>query len=355
MDREIRIDYEGVPITKRKEKFPSSKGDVEINAVIWEPDVANGAPEPRAILQIVHGMVEFIDRYDDLARMLVANGFIVGGHDHIGHGESVNSTDDWGRMPLDGGDRILIEDTGLMRHLLQEIYGMGLPYFILGHSMGSFVVRAYIAEHGEGLAGAIIEGTGNISTALSSLGKRLAGITGRMRGENHVSSMIEGMALGSYAKAIEGARTPVDWISRDEAVVDRYLAEPRNSFKFSVGGYHALMSLTEITAKPATVAMVPRPLPIFIASGDQDPVGEGGKGPRALYELFRKAGSEDVELKLYEGARHELHNELNKIEFMSDVVAWLNAHMPGVPDAEREEPASEDEQSAGEGDRPVEA
>lgn len=324
MGMDIRTDYEGVAIKKTQTGFPSTKGDVDINAIIWEPDTAAGAPAPKAIVQVVHGMVEFIDRYDDLARTLVANGFIVGGHDHIGHGDSVNSHDEWGRMPLKDGARILVEDTGLMRHLMQETYGTELPYFILGHSMGSFVVRSYIATYGAGLAGAVIEGTGNLPVGLSNMGKRLAAIEGKLRGENHISKTIEGMALGSYAKAIEGARTPVDWISRDEEVVNAYLNEPRNTFKFSVGGYHALMTLTAETAKPETVAKTPRDLPIYIVSGDKDPVGDGGKGPQSLYEMFKQAGSPDVEIKLYEGARHELHNELNKDEFKRDLVAWLN-------------------------------
>lgn len=313
----------GIEVTRTPIEFPSSKGDVTIHGYIWQPE----GVAPKGIVQIVHGMVEFIERYDAYARDLAAAGYIVAGHDHVGHGDSVNSTEEWGRMPLENGARIWIEDTGLMRHLVEETFGRELPYFIQGHSMGSFITRAYIAERAAGLSGAIIEGTGNLPVMLSNIGCRIARSEAKKHGPDYLSDRIEGMALGGYAKAIDNARTPADWLSRDEAVVDRYLAEPRNTFRFSVAAYLALMTLTALTAKQETVNRVPKDLPVLIASGDKDPVGDNGKGPSKLYAMFNKAGAKDVTLKLYPGARHELHNETNRDEFIGDVVAWLDARI----------------------------
>ncbi len=321
------LSFDDVPLRKTKISYPSSKGDVDINAIIWEPDNANGGPEPRGIVQLVHGMVEFIDRYDEYARTLAANGFIVVGNDHVGHGDSVNSNDEWGYIPLKAGDKILVNDVDKLRDIIQGEYGHELPYFIHGHSMGSFIVRSYITKHGDGLAGAIIEGTGNPAPSVSKFGKFLTSLIAKFRGPEYRSNMVDNIALGGYSKAIPNARTTADWISRDEKVVDAYLAEPRCTFKFSVSAYHAMMTLTAEVAQQESVNRIPKDLPVLIESGSEDPVGENGKGPKQLYDMCKAAGIEDLSLKLYEGARHELHNEINKDEVKRDNISWLIAHL----------------------------
>ncbi|MGI6217869.1 MAG: alpha/beta fold hydrolase [Coriobacteriales bacterium] len=308
--------------------YPSKEEGVSINAIAWEPPVADGS-KPRGIVQIVHGMVEFIDRYDRYAKFLSHNGFIVVGNDHVGHGDSVISKDDWGYIPMDGGADILLSDIDTLRKIAQERYGEDLPYFIHGHSMGSFIVRSYISKRAEGLAGAIIEGTGNPAPSASKLGLMITSFLAKTRGEKYKSNMVNNMALGSYAKSVPNARTSCDWISRDETVVDTYMHEPRNQFMFTVSGYHALMSLTAEVAQQSCVDRVPKDLPILIESGGEDPVGENGKAPTQLYDMCQKAGIWDVTLKIYEGARHEVHNELNKEEFYNDNLAWLVDHLGG--------------------------
>lgn len=314
-------------ISKRRISYPSSSGEVNINAVVWEPVFDDEDDRPEGIVQIAHGMVEYIDRYDWYARQLAAKGYVVAGNDHMGHGDSVNSEDDWGYIPMEDGDEILVEDIHRLRHDMQGEYGEDIPYFIQGHSMGSFIVRLYISEYGDGISGAIIEGTGNPSSASSALGRGIATIISKFKGDRCRSGLVDGIVLGGYKNSVPNHKHDNDWLTRDESVVERYESDPKCTFVFTVAGYHTLLELTGQVVDEDVIAKVPKSLPILIASGTADPVGgKNGAGPRQVYQDYKLAGIEDVELKLYEGARHELHNELNKEEFVSDVLAWLEEH-----------------------------
>ncbi len=324
------LDYTGLDIGKRQFTYPSCDGTVDVSAWIWTPAPAEGgeAAQPVGIVQIVHGMLEHIGRYDDMARTLAANGYVVVGNDHRAHGDSVATEADRGVMPLTGGDRIWIEDVHQLRQIVTAELGSELPYFMLGHSMGSFITRAYLAEPAKaaGLAGAIIEGTGCPPVAAGRLGKMLAGLEGTFRGDRFCDKLVTGMALGPYVKSVENARTPNDWLSRDDAVVDAYRADPKCRFRFATGAFKSLFSLVIFTSSQASADALPKDLPILIASGEADPVGDMGKAPRLFKEMCDKAGVADVELKMYPEARHELHNEFNQDEFKCDVLDWLARH-----------------------------
>ena len=314
-------------VRKKQLEYLSSEGNTIIKAWEWAPDVDSGADPPRAILQIAHGMVEFIDRYDAYARALASAGIIVVGNDHIGHGDSVYSQEQWGELPYKNGADVLVADVHKLRELAQKRHGTELPYFVQGHSMGSFIIRKYITEHADGLAGAIIEGTGNPATALSGAGKALCSFLSVFKGKQGRSKTVDNMVLGAYSKSIPDAKTPADWISTDEEVVNRYVNEPRNTFTFTLGGYKTLLSMTSEVARQGSVDRIPKGLPILIESGDGDPVGEMGKAPKALYDMCESAGIEDGTLKIYEGARHEIHNEFCKEEFYADNIAWIESHI----------------------------
>lgn len=314
-------------INKRRLTYPSSSGEVSISATIWEPVFVDADDRPEGIVQIAHGMAEYIDRYDWYARQLASSGYVVTGNDHMGHGDSINGEDDWGYIPMDDGDEVLIEDVHRLRHDIQCEYGEDIPYFIQGHSMGSFIVRLYISEYGDGVSGAIIEGTGNPSAASSALGRGIAKVISKFKGDRCRSGLVDGIVLGGYKDSVPDRKHDNDWLTRDESVVERYEADPKCTFVFTVAGYHTLLELTGQAVDPDVIARVPKSLPILIASGEEDPVGgKKGAGPRHVYQDYRTAGIDDVELKLYEGARHELHNETNKDEFVADVLAWLDAH-----------------------------
>ena len=301
-------------------EFPSYAKTTQIKGKYWIPAVAT---EYKGIVQIAHGMTEYIDRYDDFARFLVNNGFVVVGHDHLAHGQSVNSKAEWGKLPALTGKDALIEDMHTLRMMAQERFGSDVPYFVFGHSMGSFVVRAYIARHGDGLAGAIVCGTGHQPAAKSKMGNMLARLITRVKGDAYHSNLMHGMADGAYSKAIPDARTPHDWLNTDPAKVDTYRADEACGYMFTISGYAALTDLTTEIALPAVIAAVPANLPVLFIAGSEDPVGDNGEGVRLVVSLFEKAGK-NVTLKLYEGMRHEILNEPRYEEVYRDVIAWLN-------------------------------
>ena len=308
-------------------EYASRDGRSTIKAKLWtnaafgSPDVP-GDQTPKGIIQLVHGMAEYIDRYDDFARYLVNRGFIVCAENHIGHGDSAISREEYGHMPVKGGKDILIADVHELRKLVSALYP-GVPYVLYGHSMGSFISRCYLARHGEGLAACVLSGTGNVAPALSKVGRGLARALAAMRGETFRSKLIDGMGAGGYGKQIENARTNLDWLSTDDAVVDAYIEDDRCGFMFTVGGYSTLLDLTAEVATPACAAAAPKGLPILFVAGDGDPVGEMGKGVRAAAELYQNAGVANVEVKIYPGMRHEIHNEVGHEQVYDDIASWI--------------------------------
>lgn len=298
--------------------FTSTDGHTQVHGEIWWPE-----RKACGVVQLVHGMAEHIMRYEPFALYLNERGFVVCGHDHVGHGTSVDTTDDWGCLPVRGGRDILVGDVGRMRAVVRGKVDASLPHFLFGHSMGSFVVRAYISECGQGLAGAVICGTGHIPPATSAAGNIVARIIARVRGERYVSKLLGDLSVGAYAKAIEDPRTPLDWLSHDEANVDAYIADERCGFAFSAGGNATLTALTKEVCTPACCARVPANLPLLYIAGDGDPVGDQGKGVRTAAAMAREAGSTDVTCTIYEHMRHEILNETDGQRVMDDVATWM--------------------------------
>ena len=317
--------------------YPSKDRSTTIRACLWEPAVDGAPVRPRAIVQIVHGMCEHIGRYDAFARFLAQQGFAVCGNDHVGHGASAADPSDFGHLPPREGKDILVADVCALRRLMQRRLGEDIPYFMFGHSMGSFIVRSYLARPcARDLSGAIVCGTGQQPRLLSAAGNLLARAIGRVAGPRRRSAFIDGMGAGAYGKRIPDARTPFDWLSTDPAVVDAYLADERCGFMFTVGGYAALTDLTGEIADPARVARVPHDMPLLFIAGEQDPVGDNGKGVRIAAQALRDAGVARVDEVLYPGMRHEILNEPERGRVMADVLAWLEAR---IAQPRRTEPA----------------
>ncbi len=298
--------------------FDSLAAGIKINARLWADDQES----PKAVAQIVHGMAEHIDRYGEFARYLAQRGFAVCGHDHIGHGGSVDNEEQLGHMPMRGGKDILTGDMDKLRELMTARYP-GLPYFVFGHSMGSFATRCYLARHGTGLAGAIICGTGNQAAALSLAGNALCHAIGAIRGASYRSKLMDNLAAGGFNKAIDNPRSSVDWISHNAQNVEAYLADPRCGFMFSVGAYAALTDMSHEAVTKACVAAYPKDLPLLYVAGEQDPVGDCGKGVRAAAKLAQDAGIGDVTMRLFPSMRHEILNEDGKAQVMADIAAWI--------------------------------
>lgn len=305
--------------------FSSKDGKSQIKGLMWQP-AGTTVSSPRGIVQIVHGMSEHVGRYDEFACFLAQRGFVVCGHDHIGHGKSASRSEDQGHMPLEGGADILVEDVGSMRSVMGSRFARSVPYFIFGHSMGSFVVRNYLTKYGAGLSGAIICGTGNKPRMVARFGKRLARSISGKKGERFVSPFLRSLADGAYSKAVRNARTPFDWLSYDEANVDAYIADEMCGCPFTVGAYASLFDLVERAGRLDLAMNVPKSLPMFYIAGAEDPVGAFGDGVRDAVEVMRAAGVGDIKIKLYEGMRHEILNEADRNQVFEDVLAWLEGH-----------------------------
>ena len=307
--------------------FASHDGKTLINAKLWA-SVAFGTPDnpgreaPKAVIQIVHGMAEHIGRYDDLARYLVGRGFVVCAEDHVGHGKSAAGAHEYGHMPARGGKGILVGDVRTLYLVASSLFP-NAPYVLYGHSMGSFIARAYIARYGDELSACVLSGTGDVAVALSKAGRTLARVLAAAKGEAYRSKIIDEMGAGAYGKQIENARTSFDWLSTDEAVVDAYIADDLCGFMFTVGGYSTLLDLTAEIASPACAGRVPKDLPVLFVAGGEDPVGERGVGVARAANLLRRAGVERVDEMIYPGMRHEIHNEIGYEQVYDDVARWI--------------------------------
>ena len=300
--------------------FESRDGVSKLHAIVWSDETK----KPIGILQIIHGMAEYIDRYDDFARFMVEKGFVVVGDDHLGHGDSVGENGTFGYFCKKDPATVLVRDEHRLKKLMEAKY-KGVPYYILGHSMGSFIARNYLNRYGSGIQGMIVMGTGNQSKALLSASKVLVGLTGFFCGEKHVAKFINKLAFGTYNRAIEDAKTNVDWLTKDETIVDKYIADERCGFTFTVNGFRGLFELIYRLQKPKNLTSIPKDIPIFFVSGEEDPVGDYGEGVIGAKNDLVRAGLENVSMKLYPGDRHEILNETDKDIVYQDIYEWLES------------------------------
>ena len=314
-------------MVKEEFYFDSDDGKHKLHAVRYSPEAGE---KVRCVLQIVHGMAEYVERYEEFAGFLTPRGYVVTGEDHLGHGKSVGKGEKFGYFCEKDPATALVENVHGLRRLTQDLYS-GVPYVIMGHSMGSFITRNYLFRHGKGLSGAVIMGTGMETLATVRAAKTVARIQGLLQGEGHISRLIDRMAFGGYNKGTGGRRGGWEWLSRDESRVARYRADPLCGFVFTVNGFKALFELIDRLHQKENLERIPKELPVFMVSGDADPVGDMGKGVRRAYESLLEAGLGHVELKLYEGGRHELLNETNREEVMEDIRCWIENTVCGKP------------------------
>ena len=279
---------------------------------------------PRAAVQVAHGMAEHSDRYGRFAEALTAAGFAVYAGDHRGHKGTASTHDEEGYFADKDGWATAVGDLVSITETIRAEQP-GLPVVLFGHSMGSFLSRAYAAEPaGRELAGLVLSGTAGDPGALGAVGGVIASLQGRIRGRRHRSGLMNTLSFGQYNAAFKPNRTEFDWLSRDPAEVDKYIADEWCGNVFTAGFYADLLGGLRAINSDALVAKVPHDLPILILSGDQDPVGDNGKGPTAVAEQYRRAGVTDVTLTLYPGGRHEMLNETNRDEVTTDIVEWID-------------------------------
>lgn len=299
--------------------FDSRDGKSKLHAVRYMPDNDAGI---RCVVQIVHGMAEYIERYEEFAEFLTARGCVVTGEDHMGHGKSVGKTGKYGYFCEQDPATVLVRDVHRLKKTTQALYPE-VPYVIMGHSMGSFITRNYMFRYGTGISAAVIMGTGMQPPALLKVSKAVAGMQKVFCGPKHVSGLIDKLAFGSYNKRIRNPATPFDWLSRDGERVEKYISDPMCGFVFTANGFSTLFELISRLNKQENLERIPSSLPVLMVSGDADPVGDYGRGVQKAYESLQNAGLENITLKLYEGGRHELLNETNRDEVMQDVFRWM--------------------------------
>ena len=309
---------------KREFQYPSRDGVTQIHAIEWEPE-----GEIHAVMQLCHGMVEFIDRYDAFAKYLNEHGIYVVGHDHLGHGKSVSEGGSFGYFCEQDPATVVVRDVHRLKKITEEQYPQ-VPYIILGHSMGSFIARNYLCRYGSGIDGAVIVGTGMQSAGLIFASKAMAGIQKLFCGSKHVSHFIDKAAFGGYNKRIDSPRTSSDWLSRNTENVDRYIEDELCGFTFTVNGFQTLFELIRRLQKQENLEKVPQNLPILMVSGAEDPVGDYGKGVHKACDSLKRAGVKNIIVKLYENDRHELLNEDDAEAAMEDIWQWICKEIPGV-------------------------
>jgi alpha-beta hydrolase superfamily lysophospholipase len=284
---------------------------------LWRPEAT-----PRAVVQIVHGLAEHSARYARVAEALTANGYAVYAHDHRGHGPNCPPAD-LGFFAARGGWRKLLDDIQAVAERTGADYP-GLPRAFLGHSMGSFLGQTYIAEHGGELAAAALSGTAGPPPAILPIGKRIVAFERWRLGPRGVSPLVLALMFGEQNKPFRPARTPYDWLSRDAAEVDKYIADPHCGFALTNQLATDLVGALADLASPGLAARVPKTLPIYLFSGARDPVGAKLQG---LIDVYRAAGL-DVTANIYPDARHEMLNETNRDEATRDLISWLDARLP---------------------------
>ena len=278
--------------------------------------------KPRAVVQLVHGMVEHIRRYEATAEALNAAGFAVVGHSHLGHGKTAEIK---GFFAEKNGWDALIDDVHALRLMMEREYP-GVPYFLLGHSMGSFVVRSYCLKHEKGLAGVILSGTGHYDKPIVAAGSLIAKIQCALGGAKKPSELLKKISFAGYLKDIPNPKTGNDWLSRDDEAVEKYNADPLCGFTFTAAAYRDMFDgLSRLY--PEKLDNMQSDIPVMFLSGDRDPVGANGAGVCKVAEELREAGVQNVKVMLYPKGRHEMFNEINREEAWEDLIQWITSQI----------------------------
>lgn len=301
-----------------------------IHGIIWKSEDNR---KPIGIVQIIHGMSEYVGRYDDFAEFLVSKGFIVVGNDHLGHGASVKDRSEYGYFGENGNECVISDIHNLRKKTMIEY--PGVPYYFLGHSMGSFLLRQYLSTvdsdmtgervvtYSHGLSGAIVMGTGWQPGGLLVFGKGLCRLLSIFKGWQGRSKLLDTLSFGPYYKRIPKVRTPNDWLSLNEANVDNYINDPMCGFTFTLNGYYNLFKSIEFAQNRKLMKNIDRDMPILFISGAEDPVGAYGEGVRKAFIAYQESTECLCDIKLYEEDRHEILNEDNRKEVYEDILAWI--------------------------------
>lgn len=300
--------------------FDSRDNHSKIHAVKWIP-----GNQPVCIVQIVHGMAEYVERYEEFAAFLADRDILVTGEDHLGHGKSTGSNPP-GYFCRRDAATVVVRDVHRLKKMIQEEYP-GIPYFIFGHSMGSIMTRNYIAKYGTGISGVILSGTGMPEKKLLYAAGVLAGILKCFQGPKHPSALLDHIGFGKYCEHIKNSSNPYDWLSSNTDNVKKYNEDSLCGFLFTINGFETIKTLSLRLYDEEMLSNIPKSLPVIFLYGEGDPVGDYGKAVKQVYESYHEMGMKDVEIKGYENDRHELLNENDREQIMNDIYQWIKNHL----------------------------
>lgn len=279
---------------------------------------------PKGLLHVVHGMTEYIGRFDGFMREMAENGYIVFGYDHLGHGHTVNDESELGFIAHKDGWQRLVDDVFAFGNSVRKsLNGEKLPFILMGHSMGSFVVRLAAAKfkHCDKL---IVMGTGGPNPA-AGVAIPLAGILKALKGERGYSDLLQNAAFGAYNKRFESENDPYAWLSVNKENRDKYRIDPLCTYRFTNSAMQDLVRLNKYCNDKSWYDDIDKKMPILLVSGSEDPVGDYGKGVRNVYERLKSVGA-NVQIRLYEGYRHEILNDFCRDQVVEDIRAFVNAY-----------------------------
>lgn len=302
------------------ESFITAFDGSEIYLYKWLPE-----SQPHGIVQIVHGMTEHVGVYIECIEALLEAGYGVYAHDHRGHGKTVKQEDDYGHFEPNVGWDQAVSDVIFVSELIRKEHNY--PLFLLGHSMGSFLSRRAVQLRGELYDGLLLSGTGGNPGLLGVIGHKIATMEMKLRGAKTKSHMLNFLSFGNFNSHFKPKRTDFDWLSSDPSQVDRYLDDPLCGFSCTTSFYRELFNGVLVVNKWGEYKKTPKDLPIYLFSGDCDPVGSMGKGVQEVHDMYKKCGVKDVSIRLYKNGRHEMFHEVNRQEVCHHVISWLNEHI----------------------------
>ncbi len=312
---------EGSKMKKEEFYYDSRDNQSRIHGVRYTP----GDRVPICVVQIIHGMAEYIERYEEFARFLVERGCVVTGNDHLGHGKSVGEDGLYGYFCEQDPATVVVRDVHRLKKMTQQLYPT-LPYLIIGHSMGSFILRNYLTVYGSGISGAVIMGTGYQKSSSMKAAQLMVRFQKLFWGSRHVSRFCDKVSFGSYNKRIADARTDFDGLSKDEESVQKYVEDPLCGNIFTINGFLTLTELIMRAHDPERMKKIPADLPLMVISGAADPLGGYGEGIPKVCEGLRQAGGKDVEMHLCPTGRHALLKEPERAEIMEEIYRWIRNH-----------------------------
>lgn len=296
----------------------TSRDKTEIKVYKWVPT----NQKPKGVVQIAHGMAETAARYERFAEVLTKRGLIVYANDHRGHGKTAASIEELGYLGDEGAFELLVEDMAKLSDIIEK-ENSTLPIYLFSHSMGSFAAQRYIMDYKGNIEGLILSGSNGEQGLILKAGKTVVRATMAVKGRKFKSKFIDTLIFGGFNKKFEPKKTGSEWLTRDTDELDKYVKNPYCGTLFPVSFYDEFIENLEYIENKNNFLKIPKDLPILILSGNQDPVGDFGKGVEKLYHRYENRGVRDLKMKLYEGARHELLHETNRAEVMRDIVEWV--------------------------------